>query len=97
MKSYAPHYYLYAISAIVSEVNNMAKGVHDPAKVFTLLNDNGIKYTVVDIAGVASIVHLKMLLQRQRIIIEFLVHRTAIRNQMATFTMVLGEKNILIT
>lgn len=51
MKAYAPHHHLYAISAIVSEINKMAEGVPDPAKVLKLLKDSDMIELVVEIAG----------------------------------------------
>lgn len=108
MKSYAPHHHLYAISAIVSEVNKMAEGVPDPAKVLKLLKDNGIEDTVVDMAGSC----LNMAFENasteatdnNRIFSpqnwikakgSLKDIRNAIRNQLATFKMVPGGKDIL--
>lgn len=51
MKAYAPHHHLYAISAIVSEINKMAEGVPDPAKVLKLLKDSDMIESVVEMAG----------------------------------------------
>lgn len=51
MKAYAPHHHFYAISAIVSEVNKMAEGVPDPAKVLELLKEHNMLDDVVDMAG----------------------------------------------
>lgn len=51
MKAYAPHHHFYAISAIVSEVNKMAEGVPDPAKVLKQLKEHDMLDKVVDMAG----------------------------------------------
>lgn len=51
MKAYAPYHHFYAISAIVSEVNKMAEGVPDPAKVLELLKNHSMLDSVVEMAG----------------------------------------------
>lgn len=51
MKSYAPHHHFYAVSAVVSEVNKMAEGVPDPAKVLEALKLHTMLDQVVDMAG----------------------------------------------
>lgn len=51
MKAYAAHHHFYAISAIVSEVNKMAEGVPDPAKVLKQLKEHDMLDKVVDMAG----------------------------------------------
>ncbi len=51
MKSYASYHHLYSISAIVNEVNKMAEGVPDPAKVLASLKTHQMLDSVVNMAG----------------------------------------------
>lgn len=51
MKAYAPYHHIYAISAIVNEVNKITEGVPDPAKVLELLKSQNMLDKVVDMAG----------------------------------------------
>lgn len=108
MKSYAPHHHLYAISAIVSEVNKMAEGVPDPAKVLKLLKDNNMEDTVVEMAGnclnmafenasTEATDNNRIFSPQNWIKAKGSLKdiRNAIRAQLATFKMVSGGKDIL--
>lgn len=51
MKAYAPYHHLYALSAVVNEVNKMAEGVPNPSKVLDLLKSNNMLDSVTEMAG----------------------------------------------
>ena len=51
MRAYAPYHHLYAISVILCEINKMPESVPDPAAVYSLLEENDLLDTVVDMAG----------------------------------------------
>lgn len=51
MKAYAPHHHLYAISAILCEVNKMNDSVPCPSVSFRKMNDSNLMDTVIEMAG----------------------------------------------
>lgn len=51
MKAYAPHHHLYAISAILCEVNKMNDSVPCPSVCFKKMNDSNLMDTVIEMAG----------------------------------------------
>lgn len=51
MKSYAPHHHLYAISVLVSQINNEHEAVPNPAEVLKQLKDNDMEELVVKFTG----------------------------------------------
>lgn len=51
MKAYAPYHQLYAISAIVCEINKMNDSVPSPSVTLSKLEKNGLLDTIVNLAG----------------------------------------------
>lgn len=51
MKAYAPYHQLYAISIYFCEINGMPEAVPNPAKALSLLKENNLLDTIIDMAG----------------------------------------------
>lgn len=51
MKAYAPHHHLYAISAILCEINKMNDSVPCPSVCFKKMKDSNLMDTVIEMAG----------------------------------------------
>ena len=51
MKAYAPHHQLYAVSAIICEINKMNESVPNPAISLNALRNNNLLETVIMMAG----------------------------------------------
>lgn len=51
MKAYAPYHHFFAVSVIVSEINDMSDAVPDPSESLKLMKNAGNLDTVIEIAG----------------------------------------------
>lgn len=51
LKSYAPYHHLYTISVFFCEINQMPESVPDPAICYSLLYNNDMMNTIIEMAG----------------------------------------------